>query len=1285
MSVVISNWLMPGVVSTRPQADVTRVASLLAEGWRAAVSGDNEHAVRLFAAAAKAADGFSDALAGQVVLASAAGGRAWCTGRSTDWDDADKRLGECPIESLDAQSVAVLALRRDDPSSMLAILAGRRAVLDPWAAAAVAMLRIAGKDHRTAVDLLAEAASRRPSDAHLQASCARLLEQADADGTALRERAGHAFLALGQADLAVDQLEQVITTHPERAGARLVLAEALRLSGRLAAAAEEADRVARAPMDATQTGTSVAALRVETLAYAQLGDARRARRLLHQLVDANPGAVGTSPGVIDDLLEAAVRESEGDLEGAVDYLSPVGARAPNDIQVADELSRLLLRLHRASEVKEVLDRAIAAGVRHPVLFARRAAVGDKRAARADLLRAQALDRTPTSAWLRYADELRLAGRVDNAIDVLRLVHEATEDDSDVLASLADLLRDAGRPEEVVELLGPAVQSRDADPELLSRLAESLLRLNRHEDSLSVTERALELRPGEPSLLVVRGLDLAALGRFPEAVQALEPAVDAGYRHPLVVASLAEAYERTDRSGEADALLASVAIEEDVVLPLVSELVDRRLDRLATGLATRALVSPRAQKRLRGSLLLELGRLHLYAGDADDAVTALTQARDALGPNAEVDLLLATALGPENRERALALLEQSADELGSPELSVRRADVLVDLGESGRARQQLDAALSAWPRHPRLLFRRAQLLLDLGDADGAERSLSAIGPEAAPGLPVDELRAEVLQKRGDFRGAAQLWTEIRESNPTDPRLRERLTWATLAAGDAQGALELVEQARGAGEDSASMLEAEGYALAMLGRLNPARQVLERVVGTDESAMQARAMLTEVYWQLGMSQEALRHLAVLGRQSERSVVLEYIRLARLLGRRSEALAKANAYVTDYPGDAEGWSQLGWTQLESKDTDGAIASLTRAVDLEPGNVELLHGLGRAQLECGNAYEAVAVLERATSRSGSSDTPAPSGGPDAELLMDLAEAYDLLDEPDQALERLQKLWQERSDQPGLLLDVGQRLVQLDAPDEAWTIARLLLSDSPTPEGLTLAGVLLNDAGFFTTSHRALNQAVIRSPADPRPLQPLIWALRHEPNAGPAYAETVERVLREQGPSSWLYRRLGEARLALDDPHGAVEAFGQGLSLAGASLLDEGVCQFQLGNFEAAVDRLLRLTVPRRSGSEGFDLALALLALNREEFALAEYERAIMRNERSWRPHGRRGYLAVASWELDAAERRWSLPEKGVALARRRLDAALTAEESSQVWPAVSWVESALDATEKESPPVSS
>jgi Flp pilus assembly protein TadD len=122
--------------------------------------------------------------------------------------------------------------------------------------------------------------------------------------------------------------------------------------------------------------------------------------------------------------------------------------------------------------------------------------------------------------------------------------------------------------------------------------------------------------------------------------------------------------------------------------------------------------------------------------------------------------------------------------------------------------------------------------------------------------------------------------------------------------------------------------QGLALLDLGRPEAALQCFDRAVGLEPLAREARY-------------NRLLALARLGR--------------------AEAAAGIVAFTRDFPGDARGWSQLAQRQAESGDLEAALASVRRAIAIDPSTASFWNNLAVTLVRLGRHEEAGAAFVRA------------------------------------------------------------------------------------------------------------------------------------------------------------------------------------------------------------------------------------------------------------------------------------------------------------------------------------
>ena len=125
-----------------------------------------------------------------------------------------------------------------------------------------------------------------------------------------------------------------------------------------------------------------------------------------------------------------------------------------------------------------------------------------------------------------AQQLRTAGRTDEAIAELEAVLAREPDRADALALQLDLLTDAGRYGRIAELLAPRLVRAPNDVDLLLRMADAKAKLAEHYDAIRFYERARLAGAEEtPELLNALASEYYAEGRFDRVRALLERSLE----------------------------------------------------------------------------------------------------------------------------------------------------------------------------------------------------------------------------------------------------------------------------------------------------------------------------------------------------------------------------------------------------------------------------------------------------------------------------------------------------------------------------------------------------------------------------------------------------------------------------------------------------------------------------------------------------------------------------------------------------------------------------------------
>jgi tetratricopeptide (TPR) repeat protein len=188
-----------------------------------------------------------------------------------------------------------------------------------------------------------------------------------------------------------------------------------------------------------------------------------------------------------------------------------------------------------------------------------------------------------------------------------------------------------------------------------------------------------------------------------------------------------------------------------------------------------------------------------------------------------------------------------------------------------------------------------------------------------------------------------------------------------------------------------------------------------------------------------------------------------LAQLEGKDPEAKSTLDRLLRQFPGDAEGWSAIGFALRNAGQLEAAEAAFARAA--AASNDPAHHvDLGRTMLARGRAAEAIAPLRRAL-------TSAPDR---LDALMPLAQALRQTGEPREAFELLRRLCSARPDKAPAFYALG--LACEDLRDWTGAIAayrRCIELQPDMPEAHVNLGLALQQIGEFDPALQCYRRAM--------------------------------------------------------------------------------------------------------------------------------------------------------------------------------------------------------------------
>jgi tetratricopeptide (TPR) repeat protein len=436
----------------------------------------------------------------------------------------------------------------------------------------------------------------------------------------------------------------------------------------------------------------------------------------------------------------------------------------------------------------------------------------------------------TEAAALYAVVALRLHRIPDAQAGIRVVLESA-DIEPKLAELTVLLLEQAETPAVLAALAGAVDVDSASASVLSLLTE--LALNAHD--LRRAERYAQLAlDRDPQLFEARSLLSQIYARQGDGLNALAAARAAAGSDPkrglFLVAQALVSLNRTQEAREEFERLRAEggnAAEIDRRLALLSlqegDLEDAR--RRFTAMVREAGVAE--------SALFHIAEIDALEGEEEPALAGYRRLFDSsLAVTARIraaSLLLKRG----KRAEALALLDEYAVE--HPEsgfdLTMTKAQLLSEHGETDTGLSLLTAALERHPKHPALEYDRAVLLEQAGQVREAVGALEQLLKERPDDATLLNALGYTLADHGlRLSHAEDLIRQALVITPDNPAVIDSLGWVRFKRGDAKGAVPILERAYALARDP-EIAAHWGEALWKAGSKDEAREVWSGALELD----------------------------------------------------------------------------------------------------------------------------------------------------------------------------------------------------------------------------------------------------------------------------------------------------------------------------------------------------------------------------------------------------------------------------------------------------------------------
>lgn len=508
----------------------------------------------------------------------------------------------------------------------------------------------------------------------------------------------------------------------------------------------------------------------------------------------------------------------------------------------------------------------------------------------------------------FLEGLQLAedGRLDEAIERIRVAAEIDSAAPEIPRQLASLLLDAARPEEALVQAGRALALSPDDPFAHWLAGRSWIMLRNAEEAIASFRRAWELEPEKEEYIVSLLLAYEGSGHEREALDLLEP--DRGGVDPDTPYLLFRRGTLRTRFG-----MPERALDDFLEVLRYSSNYPGAVDRLIA-LSWRlgpsdhlAAVLSEACGRApdRVDLRRELARVHLALGKQEEAVPSLEWLRQREPDDGTVAMQLGVIRFSQDRApEAIPLIRDARridPNLKDSELWLWRALNRADSLEAALAVAREMASRS--PSDPDAHWYIGISLARLGRQEEALAALDAVERLDPSHRESHLLAAVILEEEGRMDEARQRLVRALESRPTDRDILFRLAGLELRSQRTEEALGWFRILIAAHPDDATSLNEAGYLCAEKGiHLEDALVWTSRAAAIDGGNA---AFLDSFGWSLyrvGRLEEALEQLrrasALDPNQTEIGIHLAIV--LKDLGRTEEAAAALRKVLAGNPGD-------------------------------------------------------------------------------------------------------------------------------------------------------------------------------------------------------------------------------------------------------------------------------------------------------------------------------------------------------------------------------------------------
>lgn len=407
----------------------------------------------------------------------------------------------------------------------------------------------------------------------------------------------------------------------------------------------------------------------------------------------------------------------------------------------------------------------------------------------------------TDAAAVYATIALKLHRIPEASEAIRaLVRAAGGEAQARLAELAAVLLDEADSVAVLAAMSEGLDPQALTPTTLALLGELALRAYATDRAVSYARQALEADPKSMAARRVLARAYVVQGDAERAIALAREVAQADTERGVF--ELAEILAALDRLEEArrelERLRATGAMQYEA---------ERRLALLAFQSGDLSEAEQRftmliEQGQATDAMFLYLADIAARGGDKEAALAGYRRLANSSLAIAARSRAAALLLERSDRSEALTLLDDYATEHPESgfELTIVKAHLLADHGETDASLELLDMALQRHPDHPALEYDRAVILERAGRVEEAIQALEALLERRPDDPTVLNALGYTLADHGmELARAEDLIRRALKAAPDNPAMLDSLGWVRFRRGDIRGALPILERAYVIGRD------------------------------------------------------------------------------------------------------------------------------------------------------------------------------------------------------------------------------------------------------------------------------------------------------------------------------------------------------------------------------------------------------------------------------------------------------------------------------------------------------